>query len=298
MLSTYATLPVLLLAVSAGLAAGADLDRSLLRLAEEAEVFQRMAVKVIGQETLEQIAMQPLPRFRARGARIDPQYKTRRIVSEYTFTHFKDDPEALHELRQVLQIDARPVKKPGALRETLSMNLKGDSDRLKKKLLKEWEAYGLREAATDFGQLVLLFTKRQQAGYDFSFVRNGQLGADKVTIVRYEQKESGPAAMTVFEGKMVVRHKLRGEVWLREPDGLPLRITLEASRADEKAELQHKAVVDYMPSAYGLVLPVSVTYAEKVSGLLLVENRFRYSDYKMFGSTTELKFTVEDEPKK
>ena len=101
--STCALLPALL-AVSSAVAAGADLDRSLLRLAEEAEVFQRMAVKVIGQETLEQIAMQPLPRFRARGARIDPKYKTRHIVSEYTFTHFKDDPEALHELRQVLQI--------------------------------------------------------------------------------------------------------------------------------------------------------------------------------------------------
>jgi hypothetical protein len=100
----------------------------------------------------------------------------------------------------------------------------------------------------------------------------------------------------------VVRHQLRGEVWLRQSDGLPLRVTVGAEREavksheDKELVLQYTAIVDYQNSAHGLVLPVAVKYSETVDNLMLIENRFTYSDFKMFGASSEIKFTVEDLP--
>ncbi|MBI3683368.1 MAG: hypothetical protein HY235_23590 [Acidobacteria bacterium] len=284
------------LAAASVLLAADSWDRHLLRLAEEAEVFGRMATKVIATETLEQVAYQPPGRFQPRGAKPQITYRTRQIVSEYGFTNFKEDPRNLHELRQVTSVDGQPVKAPAKLRETLSMGLKTDSDRLKKKLLKDFESYGLRDAATDFGQLILLFTRRQQEQYNFRFARTDQTGADRAVVLAFEQKE-GDQSMTVFEGRQVMRHKLNGEVWLREEDGLPLRITLKAGRAEKTLERRYEAVVDYQASAHGVVLPAAVTYSEMSGATLMVENRFHYSDFKIFGASSEVKFTAEDPPK-
>ncbi len=270
-----------------------NLRDRLLRLAEEAEAFGQMAPEIIGQEHLEQVAAQPLPRFQIRGARQEIPYKTRTIDSEYGFARFSSDGQNLHEVRQVLAVDGRQVKAPGKLRETLSMGLHTDTDKLKKKMLKEFESYGLREAATDFGQLILLFTKRQLDNYSFAPLSGRFLGPDKVMVVSFEQKD-GDTAMTVFEGRQVVRHRLKGEVWLRETDGLPLRITLNFNQAEKNFTLVRNASVDYAPSAYGVLLPAALVYSESVAGHLLVENRFRYSDYKKFGASSELKFTVDD----
>lgn len=270
-----------------------NLRDRLLRLAEEAEAFGQMAPEIIGQEHLEQVAAQPLPRFQIRGARREIPYKTRTIDSEYGFARFSSDGQNLHEVRQVLAVDGRQVKTPGKLRETLSMGLHTDTDKLKKKMLKEFESYGLREAATDFGQLILLFTKRQLDNYSFAPLSGRFLGPDKVMVVSFEQKD-GDTAMTVFEGRQVVRHRLKGEVWLRETDGLPLRITLNFNQAEKNFTLVRNASVDYAPSAYGVLLPAALVYSESVAGHLLVENRFRYSNYKKFGASSELKFTVDD----
>lgn len=79
-----------------------------------------------------------------------------------------------------------------------------------------------------------------------------------------------------------------------ETDGLPLRITLNFNQAEKNFTLVRNASVDYAPSAYGVLLPAALVYSESVAGHLLVENRFRYSNYKKFGASSELKFTVDD----
>lgn len=284
-------------------------EKHLLRLAEEAEIFAMLAPKVIGQERLEQVAMEPPPRFRKVDQKIEIPYKRREIVSEYGYTSLKDDPSNMHEIRQVVSVDGKPVKTRAKARETLTMGLRGDNDKLKKRMLKDFEAYGLRDSATDFGQLILLFGKRSQEGLDFKFVRRDYVGPDRVIVLRYEQKEMG-SGLTVFEGRRAVQHKLRGELWLAEEDGVPMRITVDANRASQKAGdkelvLKYAAVVDYVPSPHGALLPVSVRYNETLENQLIVENRYRYSDFKIFGASSEIKFTAEDpqpappsEPKK
>ncbi|MBL8176960.1 MAG: hypothetical protein JNK48_19965 [Bryobacterales bacterium] len=289
----------LIWALSAALlgAQNAPLDNLLLRLAEESEAFGRSAAKVIGQEDLELVAAQPPPRFVRRDAPPPaPKFRTRKLVSEYGFTMFENDPN-LHELRQVLSVDGRTVKARGKLRETLAMGMQGEADRAKKNLLKEFERYGLKEAANvDFGQALLMFAKRAQENFQFRMIRNEFVGADRVSVIAYEQKETGEAAMTVFEGKQVVRHKFQGLVYVREPDGLPLKLTIDATRSEKGMVLEHKASVEYALSPHGFMLPAAVTYTETVNGKMTLESRARYTDFKMFGASSELKFTFEDPP--
>jgi hypothetical protein len=271
-------------------------QRQYMRLAEEAENFARMATKVIGQESLEQVAAQAPPRYRMRGALPEIPYKTRQIVSEYAFAMFQDDRN-LHEVRHVLTVDGRKVKEKGKLRETLSMGMQGDADRIKKRLVREFESYGLRESATDFGQALLMFKTRDLENFQFRPVRMEFVGADQCRVFAYEQKADSATAMTVFEGRRVMRHLLKGEVFLRQQDGVPIRITVDASRTEGKNLLRHFAVVDYQMSAHGVMLPAAVNYAESLNTQVVVENRFKYSDFKLFDASSELKFTVE-EPKK
>ncbi|MBS1824441.1 MAG: hypothetical protein JST93_03905 [Acidobacteria bacterium] len=273
-----------------------NLDKLLLRLAEEAEAFGRSAGKVIGQEELELVAKEPPPRFVQRGVAIEPKFRTRRLVSEYGYTMFQND-QNLHELRQVLSVDGKTVKAPGKLRETLAMGMKGEADRAKRNMLKEFEKYGLKDLANvDFAQAILMFTRRAQENFEFAFLRAEFVGPDRVAVISYEQKEAGGAAMTVFEGKQVVRHRFQGMVYLREQDGLPVRMTLTAMRKEKAYSLEHHASIDYVMSSHGFLLPAAVTYSESVNGVLTIESRATYSDFKIFGASSELKFTVEDPP--
>jgi hypothetical protein len=270
---------------------------ALSRLAEEAEVFTQLAPKIFGQEKLEQRCLKPT-RFRARlaGAQPTPQIQTREILSEYGFATLEDSPADVREMRQVIAVDGRQVRAPELARETLTMGLRTEGDKLKKRMLREFQSYGLQEAATDFGQMVLLFTKRKIGGFQFGFQRYDQMGADRVMVMGYRQT-SGQDSLTVFQGREAIRASLQGEVWFRDSDGLPLRITLNSDRVDNKLQRRHVALVDYMQSAYGVLLPVSIHYQEQIGGQLLTESIFQYSNFKMFAANSEVKFTTEEPPK-
>ena len=273
-----------------------SVDKLLLRVAEEAEAFGRAATKVIGQEELEVVALAPQPRFIRRAEPPKPQYRTRRVISEYGFALFPED-QNLHEIRQVLTVDGKTVRKPGKLRETLAMGMKGEVDRAKKAMLKDFERYGLKDSASvDFGQAILMFARRQQDNFIFAYLRDEFVGPDQTAVLSYEQKSEGNAAMTVFEGKQVVRHKFQGLLYVRASDGLPLRLTLDASRKGKDVELTHLASIDYQQSPHGFIVPVSLTYTETVNGQMVSESRARYTDFKVFGASSELKFTVQDAP--
>ncbi|MBI3209030.1 MAG: hypothetical protein HYZ37_09030 [Candidatus Solibacter usitatus] len=271
--------------------------KQMQRLAEEASAFLNIAPKVIGEEKLESIVAGAQARFQPRGGKAKQAGNTRTIVSEYGFSTYKEDPGNLHEVRQVLTVDGAQVKARGKLRETLSMGSRGDADKLKKKMLQEFQSFGLREAATDFGQILLMFVPRGQPSFDFAPLRYEYFGAERAMIASYKQK-NGPAAMTVFEGRQVHRQTMSGEIWLREPDGLPLRVTVDILRKEDNRETRYTAVIDYAMSSYGCVLPAFVSYKEISSGKQVVENRFHYSNFKMFGASSDLKFTVDEPTKK
>jgi hypothetical protein len=279
----------------------ADMDRALARLAEEAGAFAGAAKKTIGQETLKQRALKRRPRFRIRvgeAARrpVPLEYQNREIVSEYGFTSFEDQPETLHEIRRVVAVDGRKAGAPGGVRETLAFGLASADDRKKKKMLEEFERHGLIGAVINFGQVLALFEKRHLGNFAFRPEGRRLLGAEPALVYSFEQVE-GPDSMTIFAGKEVLRRKLQGEVWVREPDYLPLRIVLTGEREVGKHTVSWQGTVDYSMSRFGVLLPVSVVYREESEATLLTENRFEYSDFRQFGAQSDLKFEIETEPR-
>lgn len=275
-----------------------DTERKYLsRLAEEAEVFARLAPKVIGQERLDQRTVLNPPRFRPRLGKTAlepnaPRFHTREVVSEYGFSAFKEAPGDIREMRQVVSVDGKQVTAPEKARETLTAGITSDDDKRKKRMLLEFESYGLVGAATDFGQVILLFRSGTIRDYRFAFKGRGMVGAEPVAVLTFEQFR-GSHKLLIIEGKASFHEKLKGEVWVRAADGLPLRITLTAARADKSLQIRDLAVVDYQPTGFGLVLPAAVQYDRYAGTALVTENRFYYNNFRMFGASSEVKFTID-----
>jgi hypothetical protein len=293
----------------AGLAAFAgaqppSLEQIQNRLAEEAAVFLHIAPQTFAEETLQQRAVKPRPRFRLRIGDdaltpLPPRYQTREIVSEYSYSSFKASPTFLHEFRQVFSIDGQQVLAQEKARQSLSLGMRSQDDRLKKRMLEQFEKHGLIGTVTDFGQLILLFVKRRLPEYEFRIVGETRLGADPVIKVAYRQVK-GAQALTIFEGSKAIHQPLQGEIWVRKPDLAPLRITLESAREEkDQPVLRDQASVDYLMSQHGVMLPVAVVHRQFNGELLTAENIFRYSSFRKFSAASEIKFTeVPVEPPK
>lgn len=268
------------------------------RLAEEADAFRRLAPDVLGQEVLFQKAQKAPPRFRPRvgaAAKSAPPvvWQERHVTSEYGFAEMG---RALHELRQTISVDGRKVRDAAEAQNALANVITLKDDAREKQLLREFEKYGLIGAATDFGQLILLFTPREIARYEFLSKGPSQLGADKALIFSYTQVD-GPGQLTVFDErkkeKEQVRHmRFHGEVWVRASDYLPLRITLFAGDGEGAEAPREAATVDYEMSSYGALLPASTDVRELRGGKLTAENTFSYSDFHKFGASSEIKFNT------
>jgi hypothetical protein len=269
-------------------------ERLLARVSEEAEVFRRQAVKLLAQETLRQRALQPPRRFRPRAgkAATEPppaEYRTREIVSEYTYGVLRDSPGVLHEFRQVLRVDGRAVSGPVQARRRLLAGIKSADDRVKQRILEEFARYTLRGAATDFAPALLLFTPERLGDFRFEAAGKGRVGADPALILRFRQT-GGPGGLTVFENRQVLRQPLEGELWIRETDGLPLRIVLASKRQQGERTVLDQATIEYAPSPYGVLVPVSVVRRMHAGDLLVEEDVFQYSAFRMFAADAEIKF--------
>src|SRR5271165_2064693 len=85
------------------------------RVAEEAEVLQQNAPKIVTQETLEQRSIMPPSRFRPRaGSAVEhatgPRFRVREVLSEFSFGALRDSASHdLVEFRQVISVDDRPL---------------------------------------------------------------------------------------------------------------------------------------------------------------------------------------------
>ncbi len=271
---------------------------ALRRTGEEADVFAQQASKLLATETLRQRALKAPPRFRPRVVqeKFEPHYQAREIVSEYGFSALHEAPDRLHEFRRVTAVDGRVVERAEKARETLTMGVKSDDDRLKKKLLRDFEKYGLQGAATDFGQLILLFRGRSLGQFEFRRTGEQRLGAETAAVYAFAQRE-GPQALTIFEERSALRQRLTGEIWVRQSDGVPLRIRLTTQRKVDDRVLFDEADVDYTMSPHGFVVPASVVHRQYSGSLLVVENLFQYSAFKKFGAEAEIKFEAQEPPK-
>ena len=91
----------------------------------------------------------------------------------------------------------------------------------------------MQGAATDFGQILLLFSRGNQERYEITAAGPRLLGTVPTQVFHYQQLD-GPHALTVFRGdagaaRPAQRLSVEGEIWVREADGLPLRITMTAT---------------------------------------------------------------------
>jgi hypothetical protein len=262
--------------------ADARLSQALAEVAQAAAAFWHLAPEYVARETLNQKALTlPKRRFRAGPSAIEPpkpEFTHREIVSNYVLSSFRTSSEALHEFREVVSVDGQSLGDAGATGQLKSVN--SYDDKAKKALLENFEKTNLAVAATDFGQLILLFTKSNQKKYAFKLRGSELVGADRAMIVDFGQNAGGEA-LRVAEPGREVREPLTGQIWIRESGFMPLRITLATSRHDRSKTIRDEARVDYQPKADGLVLPVSVVYRRFVNENLSVENIYQYADWKL-----------------
>ena len=278
----------------AGWQADGRLEGILQRLAEEAEIFAQAATNLTGEETLQQKARKSPRRFRPRlgSGAVEPpkpEYQSREIVSEYGFAVLKEAPGVIHEFRQVVSVDGRRIKSREEARQSLARGLSSADDRVKKRMLEQFQRYGLAEAAADFGQLLLLFGQRRQADYYFRVMRQERLGAESAVVVDFQQRGGG-GSLLIFQGKTAVHARLDGEIWAREGDWLPLGIKLRSSRQVNRLWIRDEASVDYTMSQHGVSVPAAVVHRQWAGQELLVENLFRYAAFRRFTAEAEVKY--------
>jgi len=274
---------------------------ALARLSEEAEAFALIAPQVLSQETCRQKAakVQRGLHFGAAPAPGTPpqlSFSVREITSEYGFAVLQDSKGGLHEFRRVISVDGRPIETASEARRKLSLALKDPGDRERRRLLREFERWGLDGAVTDFGQSVLLFVRRKLTDYEFKPGESGRIGPDQAHAINFRQS-GGTQAFRIFDrGDQVVHQPLEGRVWVRDSDSLPLRIELRSVRKQKQRSLVDVAVIDYAMSTHGALLPASVLHRQYVGEHMVVENSLQYSTFRRFAASAEIKFTESDEP--
>ena len=261
----------------------AVVTQALPRIGRQASQFWQAASGYFCRETLHQKALtMPKPKLRIGRKAIEavkPEFKDREIVSFYSLSAFRTTPEALHEFRQVISVDGKPTMPEAKALQKFRTVLGSKDDRARTELQEDFDQTNLAVAATDFGQLILLFTRANLGKYSFERDTPALVGADRAIVMKFRQS-GGQESLRIAEPGKQVKQPLSGQLWVRESDFAPLRITLTATRQLESAEIRDEARVDYAPTSSGAVLPASVVYRRYVDNELKVENVSQYSDWQ------------------
>ena len=199
----------------------------------------------------------------------------REIVSWYGFSSYTDNPEAVHEIRQVVSVDGKPAAHAQSADKFRKLLLGRDDD-AKEELIKKFQTATMSDAPLDFGQLVMLFTRRAVDRFTFRLKGPDLIGAQRVTVFDYSQ-QAGGAALHLDDDKTL---PLAGTVALRDSDGAPVRITVVAARRNKNVETRDEAEVDYGEVAHGVILPAALVHRRFVNGVLRAEDRAQYTDWK------------------
>lgn len=274
-----------LLACSAKAQQQPDIPELLDALGRSAAIFARSVPGLAAQETLRQKGrrgnMQILKKGRKEQLKnvaftIPDEFQTHEVISNYSFG-VAGGASGFHEIRKVVTIDKAPVPVAN-LRHSLTLGATSADDETKKMLLEDLEQTQLQGSVVDFGPMLLLFTKQKQ--FDFEFRSGGRKDTipEAVFVLNYRQL-SGSNAVTEFRDRSETKHPLSGQIWLRESDLIPTRITVRTEEIlTTKYTLSNEAEIDYQPTPYGLA-PAMVVHRQYLNQDLLVENQFRYTDY-------------------
>ena len=289
----------------------------LSRVAEEADMLQQNAPKSLTREVLEQRALMPPTRFhprvgkKATAAVQPPRHVVRQIVSEYSVGTLQDSAvQNLTELRQVISVDGRKIQSAEHARHALSLGIASPDDRTRKRMLEDFARHGLVDIATDYGIILLAFSKRGLENMKVVFAGEEQVGADAAWVLNWRQT-SPDAGMLEFLGNQASRLALQGRLLVRQSDGLPLRVQLWSEHPQSEhpqdatsrllqswsehpqaaLNVRDEATVDYVRSAHGFLAPASVLHRHLVDGQVITENLYRYEPFKMFSADAAIKFT-------
>jgi hypothetical protein len=265
---------------------------TLARQAEEFEAKARMSVAT--EHLLQRSYRTPHLGFAIGAAAADPvrsYYIVHEIVSEYTFAALKGDTAGkLLEVREIVERDGLPAQTPAAARKALETNVKAGEQQLRKKILKEFTDLGLVDVATDYASILLAFTGKGQADLDIAPADGEWIGTDPATVFQWQQRSGGALE---FRGRKQVVRAMHGRIWLAS-DGVPLRITATFEHDEPRHHLRDDATVEYVRTAFGPPMPVSVVHRHFVDGTVLTENLYTYSPFRLFGSQSTIRF---DTPK-
>jgi len=205
-----------------------------------------------------------------------PEMAKREIVSWYGFSAQKSNSEAIHEIRQVIAIDGKPVPDSRSAADFCHL-LQTRDDFARQELADKFEEVTLGDVPLDFGQLVMLFTRRAIDRYTFHKTDEDMIGAEPVSLFQYTQ-QTGTPGLHLDENKTI---PMAGTVALRNKDGMPLRIVVVATRiGKDKIEVRDEAQVEYQEVSHGVMLPVALTHQRYVKGALQSDDRAVYSDWK------------------
>ena len=279
------------------LLAAVAVEPQFVRLAEESEAFARALPNLIGEERLRQRTLpeRRMPRLRigekAQRPELPPmvEREVRSEIAYATFSNGPDAPASIHELRRVISVDGKAIEKPEAARRALVLDARSPDDTVKRRLLADLEKHLISGASMDFSLTLLLFRGRAMENYEFEPVVRQALGQDMCQIWAFRQK-AGEAGFTRFAGNRAERQAITGMIWLREKDGVPLRVRL---RAEDK-EVVDDGVTDYRLTPNGLV-PARVEHRRLAGLILLSENVFEYTEFKRFSTESGISFTPAEE---
>jgi len=277
---------IAVLAASGGLGLAAEdplVARALPEIARQASDFWHSAPDYMARETMKEKALTAQKRrlhFRAKATEpAKPVMKEREIVSYYAISFFNARREALHEFREIVSMDGKETTAEGSARAKLAAILESKDDGAKQALVEDFEKSTLSVAATDFGQLIMLFTRGNLSKYTFALKSRQQVGVDRALVIGFQQNAGGESLQITEPGRKV-NQPLSGELWIRESDYLPLRITLTSTHLDEGDEIRDDATVDYLSRSRGVFLPAAITYRRYIKKTMVVENIAEYSDWQ------------------
>lgn len=279
----YILATLLLSAPYGGAAEDPLIARAMPEIARFASEFWHNAPDFIARETMKQKAITAPKRHMRLGAKATEQYKPamkeREIVSFYSISFFNARREALREFREIVSIDGKDTG-GAAARNKLRSTMESKNDKAKQALMDEFEKSTIGVASpTDFGQLILLFTRANLAKYNFDLKPRAQIGADRALVIAFRQKTGGEA-LRINDSGQHENQPLSGELWVRESDYQPLRITLSSTHLDEGQEIRDEARVDYVSQSAHVFLPASIVHRRFIKNIMAAENIAEYSDWQ------------------
>lgn len=266
------------------------------RVAEEAGVLAQNATRILTRETLVQRSLLPPSRFRPR-SRSEAEraaglrFRVREVVSEFSFGALRKSPtHDIIEFRQVLSIDGHPLESPDSALRALSQGIQQGDDRSRKRMLEQFARSGLVDIATDYALILLAFSSHGQKLIEFSPSGRCYVGSAPALSFTWRQK-SPQGGLTEFHGPESVHRALEGTLWVRSPDGLPLRVHASMEYTDRANQVvRDEATVDYAMSVHGFLTPASVIHIHKLNGATVTENLYSYEPFQLFSASSTITF--------